>query len=278
MSFHGFYKEVIRKILLVEMVMEYSNILLEKHEAVALVRLNRPKVYNALNNALMNELTSALEILEADETIRAIVITGNEKAFAAGADIAEVHALDFSRAYRERFISANWETVTRCRKPVIAAVAGLALGGGCELAMMCDLLIAADNARFGQPEVKIGTLPGAGGTQRLARAIGKAKTMDLCLTGRMMDAQEAERSGLVSRVVPADDLLDTAMAVAGEIAGYSQMATMINKDAVNQAFETPLRAGVEYERRLLWSSFSSEDRSEGMTAFLEKRQPQWKHR
>ena len=165
--------------------------------------------------------------------------------------------------------------LTRCRKPVIAAVAGLALGGGCELAMMCDLLIAADNARFGQPEVKIGTLPGAGGTQRLARAIGKAKTMDLCLTGRVMDAQEAERSGLVSRVVPADDLLETALAVAAEIAGYSQMATMINKDAVNQAFETPLRAGIEYERRLLWSSFASEDRNEGMTAFLEKRQPRW---
>ncbi|GGE80035.1 enoyl-CoA hydratase [Streptosporangium jomthongense] len=258
--------------------MEYSNILLEKHEAVALVRLNRPKVYNALNNALMNELTSALEVLEADEAIRAVVITGNEKAFAAGADIAEVHALDFSRAYREGFISANWETVTRCRKPVIAAVAGLALGGGCELAMMCDLLIAADNARFGQPEVKIGTLPGAGGTQRLARAIGKAKTMDLCLTGRMMDAHEAERSGLVSRVVPAADLLEKALVVAAEIASYSQMAAMINKDAVNQAFETSLRAGVDYERRLLWSSFSSEDRNEGMTAFLEKRQPQWKHR
>lgn len=258
--------------------MEYSNILLEKHEAVALVRLNRPKVCNALNNALMNELTFALEVLETDEAIRAIVITGNEKAFAADEDIAEVHALDFSRAYRERFISANWEIVTRCRKPVIAAVAGLALGGGCELAMMCDLLIAADNARFGQPEVKIGTLPGAGGTQRLARAIGKAKTMDLCLTGRMMDAQEAERSGLVSRVVPAGELIETALAVAAEIAGYSQMATMINKDVVNQAFETPLRAGVEYERRLLWSSFSSEDRNEGMTAFLEKRQPQWKHR
>jgi enoyl-CoA hydratase len=258
--------------------MEYSNILLEKHEAVALVRLNRPKVCNALNNALMNELTSALEVLETDEAIRAIVITGNEKAFAAGADISEVHALDFSRAYRERFISANWEAVTRCRKPVIAAVAGLALGGGCELAMMCDLLIAADNARFGQPEVKIGTLPGAGGTQRLARAIGKAKTMDLCLTGRMMDAHEAERSGLVSRVVPAADLLEKALVVAAEIASYSQMAAMINKDAVNQAFETSLRAGVEYERRLLWSSFSSEDRNEGMTAFLEKRQPQWKHR
>ncbi|GBO84800.1 enoyl-CoA hydratase [Marinobacter salsuginis] len=258
--------------------MNYSNILLEKCEAVAVIRLNRPKVHNALNNELMNELTSALEALEADNAIRAIVITGNDKAFAAGADISEVHALDFSRAYRERFISANWETVTRCRKPVIAAVAGLALGGGCELAMMCDLLIAADNARFGQPEVKIGTLPGAGGTQRLARAIGKAKTMDLCLTGRMMDAEEAERSGLVSRVVPAERLLEEALAVANDIAGYSQMATMINKEAVNQAFETSLRAGVEYERRLLWSSFASEDRNEGMTAFLEKRQPEWKHR
>lgn len=258
--------------------MEYSNILLEKHEAVALIRLNRPKVHNALNNELMNEVTSALETLEADNAIRAIVITGNDKAFAAGADISEVHALDFSRAYRERFISANWETVSRCRKPVIAAVAGLALGGGCELAMMCDLLIAADNARFGQPEVKIGTLPGAGGTQRLARAIGKAKTMDLCLTGRMMDAEEAERSGLVSRVVPAQRLLEEALAVANDIAGYSQMATMINKEAVNQAFETTLCAGVEYERRLLWSSFASEDRNEGMTAFLEKRQPEWKHR
>lgn len=258
--------------------MGYSNILLERREAVALIRLNRPKVHNALNNALMNELSSALDTLEADDAIRAIVITGSEKAFAAGADISEVHALDFSRAYRERFISANWETVTRCRKPVIAAVAGLALGGGCELAMMCDLVIAADTARFGQPEVKIGTLPGAGGTQRLARAIGKAKTMDLCLTGRTMDAEEAERSGLVSRVVPAGAIIETALGVAAEIAGYSQMATMINKDSVNQAFETTLRAGVEYERRLLWSSFASEDCNEGMTAFLEKRQPEWKHR
>ncbi len=256
----------------------YSNILLERHEAVALIRLNRPAVYNALNNALMNELSEALATLEADDAIRVIVLTGNDKAFAAGADISEVQGLDFSRAYREGFISANWEAVTRCRKPVIAAVAGLALGGGCELAMMCDLLIAADTARFGQPEVKIGTLPGAGGTQRLARAIGKARTMDLCLTGRMMDAAEAERSGLVSRVVPAGQLLGEALAVAAEIAGYSQMATMINKDAVNQAFETPLKAGIEYERRLLWSSFASEDRAEGMTAFLEKRPPEWQHR
>ncbi len=258
--------------------MNYSNILLEFHGASALIRLNRPSVHNALNNALMNELTLALDSLEADPSIRAIVITGNEKAFAAGADISEVHALDFSRAYRERFISANWEAVTRCRKPVIAAVAGLALGGGCELALMCDLVIAADNARFGQPEVKIGTLPGAGGTQRLARAIGKAKTMDLCLTGRTMAAEEAERSGLVSRIVPAGELIEAALAVAAEIAGYSQMATMINKEAVNQAFETSLKAGVEYERRLLWSSFATEDCNEGMSAFLEKRAPQWKHR
>jgi len=258
--------------------MKYSNIVLEMHEAVALIRLNRPAVYNALNNVLMNELSAALVMLEADDDIRAIVITGNDKAFAAGADLSEVQALSFSQAYRERFISANWESVTRCRKPVIAAVSGLALGGGSELAMMCDLLIAADSARFGQPEVKVGTLPGAGGTQRLARAIGKAKTMDLCLTGRTMDAEEAERSGLVSRIVPAEKLLDSALAVAKEIAGYSQMATMINKEAVNLAFETTLQAGVEHERRLLWSSFATEDCNEGMSAFLEKRQPLWKHR
>ena len=257
---------------------KYNNILLEKREAVAVIRLNRPEVYNALNNALMNELSDVLAELDADDGIRSIVLTGNDKAFAAGADISEVRTLDFSRAYREGFVSANWEAVTRCRKPVIAAVAGLALGGGCELAMMCDLLIAADNARFGQPEVKVGTLPGAGGTQRLTRAIGKAKAMDLCLTGRMMDAGEAERSGLVSRVVPAAELLEQAVSVANEIASYSLMATMINKDAVNQAFETTLKAGVDYERRLLWSSFASEDRDEGMSAFLEKRQPRWKHR
>ncbi|KAA1174097.1 enoyl-CoA hydratase [Marinobacter salinexigens] len=258
--------------------MKYNNILLEMHGEVALIRLNRPKVHNALNNALMNELSAVLEDLEVDDAIRAVVITGNDRAFAAGADITELQALDFSRAYREGFISANWEAVTRCRKPVIAAVAGLALGGGCELAMMCDLLIAADNARFGQPEVKIGTLPGAGGTQRLARAIGKAKTMDLCLTGRTMDAREAEHSGLVSRVVPADRLLETALQVAKDIAGYSLMATMLNKEAVNQAFETTLKAGVDYERRLLWASFASEDRGEGMSAFVEKREPEWKHR
>lgn len=258
--------------------MNYNNILLEKRQSVALVRLHRPKVYNALNGELMDELSHALAMLEVDAEIRVIVLTGSDKAFAAGADISEVRQLDFSCAYREGFVSANWEAVTRCRKPVIAAVAGLALGGGCELAMMCDMIIAADTARFGQPEVKVGTLPGAGGTQRLARAIGKAKTMDLCLTGRTMDAEEAERSGLVSRVVPADELLERAMAVAAEIADYSLMATMLNKDAVDQAFETSLKAGVDYERRLLWASFASADRDEGMGAFLEKRQPDWTHR
>lgn len=258
--------------------MNYNNILLEKRQSVALVRLHRPKVYNALNGELMDELSHALAILEADTGIRVIVLTGSDKAFAAGADISEVRQLDFSRAYREGFVTSNWEAVTRCRKPVVAAVAGLALGGGCELAMMCDMIIAADTARFGQPEVKVGTLPGAGGTQRLARAIGKAKTMDLCLTGRTMDAEEAERSGLVSRVVPADELLERAMAVAAEIADHSLMATMLNKDAVDQAFETSLKAGVDYERRLLWASFASADRDEGMGSFLEKRQPDWTHR
>ncbi len=258
--------------------MVYGNILLERRDPVALIRLNRPEVHNALNNALMSELSDALKALEADSEVRAIVVTGNDDAFAAGADISEAQALDFSRAYRNEFITANWEQVTRCRKPVIAAVAGVAVGGGCELAMMCDLLIAADTARFGQPEVKLGLLPGAGGSQRLTRAVGKAKAMDLCLTGRMMSADEAERCGLVSRVVPADGLLDAAMAVAREIAGYSLMATMVNKEAVNQAFETTLRAGIDYERRLLWASFSTDDSSEGMNAFLEKRKPQWKHR
>jgi len=258
--------------------MNYNNILLERRRSVAMIRLHRPEVYNALNGDLMDELSHALVMLEADNEIRAIVLTGSDKAFAAGADISEVRQLDFSRAYREGFVSANWEAVTRCRKPVIAAVAGLALGGGCELAMMCDMIIAADNARFGQPEVKVGTLPGAGGTQRLARAIGKAKTMDLCLTGRTMDAEEAERSGLVSRVVPSETLVDQALAVAAEIAGHSLMATMLNKDAVNQAFETGLKAGVDYERRLLWASFASADRDEGVGAFLEKRQPDWTHR
>lgn len=258
--------------------MSYNNILIERHESVGLVRLNRPAVHNALNGALMSELGDALRGFERDGGIRAMVITGNDKAFAAGADIAELQFKGFSDVYLEDFVTANWEEVTRCRKPVIAAVAGLALGGGCELAMMCDLIIAADNARFGQPEVKVGTLPGAGGTQRLTRAVGKAKAMDLCLTGRLMDAAEAERSGLVSRVVPATSLLDEALQVARQIAGYSALAVKLNKEAVDRAFETTLAEGVHFERRLLHASFASEDQKEGMQAFVQKRQPLWKHR
>jgi len=207
-----------------------------------------------------------------------MVITGNEKAFAAGADISELQHKTFAEAYREDFVTANWEEVTRCRKPVIAAVAGLALGGGCELAMMCDLIIAADTARFGQPEIKLGTLPGAGGTQRLSRAVGKAKAMDLCLTGRTMGAEEAERCGLVSRVVPAAALLEEAMQIATLIAGYSEVAVKLNKEAVNQTFETTLNQGVKFERRLLHASFSTADQKEGMQAFTQKREPRWAHR
>ncbi|MDV7209755.1 enoyl-CoA hydratase [Azotobacter beijerinckii] len=258
--------------------MEFENILMDVQGAVGLIRLNRPQVHNALNGALMGELGEALRRLERDEAIRATVITGNDKAFAAGADIHELQAKTFSDVYLEDFVTASWEEVTRCRKPVIAAVAGLALGGGCELAMMCDFIVAADNARFGQPEVKVGTLPGAGGTQRLTRAIGKAKAMDMCLTGRTLDAEEALRYGLVSRVVPLDRLLDEALTAAAQIAGHSAMAVRLNKEAVNRAYETTLAEGVRFERRLLHASFASEDQKEGMQAFVQKRQPVWKHR
>jgi len=258
--------------------MEFENIRVEVQGAVGLIRLNRPQVHNALNGALMEELGAALRRFERDEAIRAMVIAGNDKAFAAGADIAELQAKTFSDVYLEDFVTASWEEVTRCRKPVIAAVAGLALGGGCELAMMCDFIVAADNARFGQPEVKVGTLPGAGGTQRLTRAIGKAKAMDLCLTGRTLDAEEALRYGLVSRVVPLERLLDEALTAAAQIAGHSAMAVRLNKEAVNRAYETTLAEGVRFERRLLHASFASEDQKEGMQAFVQKRQPVWKHR
>ncbi|MNM96707.1 putative enoyl-CoA hydratase echA8 [compost metagenome] len=258
--------------------MTYNSILVERHGPVGLIRLDRPEVHNALNGELMDELGSALRELEREAQIRALVITGNDKAFAAGADISELQFKGFADVYLEDFVTASWEEVTRCRKPVIAAVAGLALGGGCELAMMCDLIIAADNARFGQPEVKVGTLPGAGGTQRLARAVGKAKAMDLCLTGRLMEVDEAERCGLVSRVVPLERLLDEAMAVAAQIAGYSAVAVKLNKEAVNRAFETSLAEGVRFERRLLHASFASADQKEGMQAFIQKRQPEWTHR
>lgn len=255
--------------------MAYSNILAERRGVVGLIRLHRPSVQNALSEALMNELADALLTMEQDVAIRAMVLTGSDQVFAAGADIADIQGKEFPEAYREQFITANWEQVTRCRKPVIAAVAGFALGGGCELAMMCDTIIAADNARFGQPEVKVGTLPGAGGTQRLARAVGKAKAMDMCLTGRTMDALEAERCGLVSRVVAPESLLEQALLMAEQIAGYSAMAVMLNKEAVNQAFETTLAQGLHLERRLLYGSFASHDQKEGMRAFLEKRKPVW---
>ncbi|MFC4486901.1 MULTISPECIES: enoyl-CoA hydratase [Tepidiphilus] len=258
--------------------MDYQNIIVETHDRVGLIRLNRPKQLNALNDALVDELGHALDAFEADEGIGAIVITGNEKAFAAGADIAAMANFSYMDAYKGNYITRNWERVKTCRKPVIAAVAGFALGGGCELAMMCDLIIAADNAKFGQPEVKLGILPGAGGTQRLPRAVGKAKAMELCLTGRFMDAEEAERSGLVARVVPAERLLEDALETAKTIASYSLPVVMMIKECVNRAYEGPLNEGLLFERRMFHSSFALEDQKEGMAAFLEKRAPRFTHR
>jgi enoyl-CoA hydratase len=245
---------------------------------VGLVTLNRPKQLNALNDTLMDELGAALKAFDADATIGCIVLTGSEKAFAAGADIAMMAPFGFVDAYTTGLISRNWETIREIRKPVIGAVAGFALGGGCELAMMCDILIAADTAKFGQPEIKLGIIPGAGGTQRLPRAVGKAKAMDLVLTARMMDATEAERAGLVSRVVPAAELIDTAIAAAETICGFSAPSVMMAKEAINRAFETPLADGIAYERRLFHSLFGTEDKNEGMEAFLAKRKPAFKNR
>jgi len=258
--------------------MGYENILAETRGRVGLVTLNRPKQMNALNDALMNELGDALAGFEADENIGAIVITGNEKAFAAGADIGAMKDWTYMDVYKSEYITRNWERVKSVRKPVIAAVAGYALGGGCELALMCDIVIAADSARFGQPEIKIGVMPGAGGTQRLPRAVGKAKAMDLILTGRTMDAQEAERAGLASRVVPADKLLDEALAAANTICEYSLPSVMLAKEAVNRAYETPLADGILFERRIFHSLFATADQKEGMQAFVEKRKPAFKHR
>ncbi|MDB5775381.1 MAG: enoyl-CoA hydratase [Herbaspirillum sp.] len=257
--------------------MAYENILTELHDKVALIRLNRPKALNALNDALMRDLGDALVAFDADENISCIVITGNEKAFAAGADITAMATLSYMDVYKGGFITRNWETIRGIRKPVIAAVAGYALGGGCELAMMCDFIIAADNAKFGQPEVKLGVPPGAGGTQRLPRAVSKAKAMDMCLTARMMGAEEAERAGLVSRIVPADKLLDEALAAGAVIATMSQPVVMMIKDAVNRAYETTLSEGVHYERGLFHSAFATEDQKEGMSAFLEKRAPNFRN-
>jgi enoyl-CoA hydratase len=245
---------------------------------VALITLNRPKQLNALNDALMDELGAALAAYDADDAIGCIVITGNERAFAAGADIGAMATKTYMEAYKGDFITRNWERMRTVRKPVIAAVAGFALGGGCELAMMCDFIIAADTARFGQPEIKLGIIPGAGGTQRLPRAVGKAKAMDLVLTGRMMDAAEAERSGLVSRVVPADKLMAEALAAAEAICALGMPSVMMAKECVNRAFEGPLAEGMAYERRLFHSLFGTDDQREGMAAFVAKRAPVFKHR
>jgi enoyl-CoA hydratase len=258
--------------------MSYVNILTETRGRVGLVTLNRPKALNALNDALMDELGSALLVFDADDAIGAMVITGSDKAFAAGADIGAMRTWTYMDVYKSNYITRNWETLKRVRKPVIAAVGGYALGGGCELAMMCDFIIAADSAKFGQPEIKLGIIPGAGGTQRLPRAVGKAKAMEMILTARMMDAQEAERAGLVSRVVAADRLLDEAISAAATIAGHSLPSVMMAKESINRAYEAPLCEGLLFERRLFHSLFATDDQKEGMAAFVEKRPPQFRHR
>ena len=257
--------------------MSYQNILVETRGRVGLITLNRPQALNALNAALMAELAIALEAFEADEAIGCMIVTGSEKAFAAGADIKEMQSRSYMDVYKSDFIS-KWERITTCRKPVIAAVAGFALGGGCELAMMCDFIIAADTAKFGQPKIKLGVMPGSGGTQRLTRFVGKSKAMEMCLTGRMMDAAEAERSGLVSRIVPAADLMTEAMKAADAICALSLPAVMMTKESVNRSYETTLAEGVKFERRVFHSLFATEDQKEGMAAFAEKRKPAFKHR
>ena len=262
--------------------MNYDNILAEVRGEgplrTGVITLNRPKQLNALNDALMDDLGAALKAFDADDGIGCIVITGSEKAFAAGADIAAMAHFDHMHVYKTGYITRNWETLTSIRKPVIAAVAGFALGGGCEVAMMCDFIIAADTAKFGQPEIRLGVIPGAGGTQRLPRAVGKAKAMDMVLTSRMMDAAEADRAGLVARVVPADRLMDEALAAASAICSLSLPSVMMAKEAVNRAFEAPLAEGVRFERRLFHSLFAFDDQKEGMAAFVEKRKPVFKNR
>ena len=259
-------------------IMTYENILSEVRGKTGLITLNRPQQLNALNDALMIELGAALLAFDADENIGAIVITGSEKAFAAGADIGAMASWTYMDVYKTEYITRNWETIRQVRKPVIAAVAGYALGGGCELAMMCDIVIAAENAKFGQPEIKLGIIPGAGGTQRLPRAVGKAKAMDLALTARLMDAAEAERAGLVSRVVAAEKLLDEALGAAAVIAAFSLPSVMAAKESINRAYESPLAEGMLFERRMFHSLFATEDQKEGMNAFVEKRKPAFKHR
>jgi len=256
--------------------MSYQNILVRTEGPIGIVTLNRPQALNALNTALMDELTQAIDSFEADAAIRCVILTGSEKAFAAGADIGEMKAKTFAQAYKEDFITKNWERVARARKPVIAAVAGFALGGGCELAMMCDFIIAADNAKFGQPEINLGIGPGAGGTQRLTRAVGKAKAMEMCLTGRMIDANEAERAGLVARVVPLAELMNEAMKAAQKIASASVPSVLMIKESIARADETSLSEGLRFERRLFHALFATEDQKEGMAAFVEKRKPSFK--
>jgi enoyl-CoA hydratase len=258
-------------------VTDFETILLDRKGRVGIITLNRPKALNALNSQLMGEVVAAVEELDGDAEIGAILITGSDRAFAAGADIKEMQPKSYMDVYLDDFFSA-WDKVAAARTPTIAAVAGYALGGGCELAMLCDILIAADTAKFGQPEIKLGVIPGIGGSQRLTRAVGKAKAMELCLTGRNMDAEEAERAGLVSRIVPAADLLDEAMQTATTIAEMSLPVAMMAKEAVNRSFETTLTEGVRFERRVFHSTFATEDQKEGMTAFVEKRPPVFKHR
>ena len=253
--------------------MSYENIIAETRGKVGLITLNRPKALNALNDSLIDELDAALDCFEADANIGCIVITGSEKAFAAGADIGAMAGWDFIDVYKANYISRNWDRIPRCRKPIIAAVAGFALGGGCELAMMCDMIYAADTAKFGQPEIKLGILPGAGGTQRLPRAVSKAKAMDMCLTARFIDAQEAERAGLVARIIPTDKLLEETLAAATTIAGFSLPVVMMIKESVNRAYESSLQEGLLFERRTFHSAFALADQKEGMAAFVEKRKP-----
>ncbi|MFG1382771.1 enoyl-CoA hydratase [Xanthobacter versatilis] len=256
--------------------MAYETILVEQHDRVGLIRLNRPQALNALNGQLIGELNAALDAFEQDRGIGCVVLTGSEKAFAAGADIKEMQVFSYPATYLDDFIT-SWERLSRTRKPVIAAVAGFALGGGCELAMMCDFILAADTAKFGQPEIKLGVMPGAGGTQRLTRFVGKSKAMEMCLTGRLMDAVEAERAGLVSRVVPATELLDEALKVAKVIAGMSAHVAMQTKESVNRSYETTLAEGIRFERRVFQAQFGVADQKEGMAAFIEKRPAKFEH-
>ena len=260
--------------------MAYKTLITEVNaeEGYAVIQMNRPESLNALCEEMMSELTQALDRFEADDTILCVILTGTKRAFSGGADVKEIQGKTFPQSYYEDFITRNWERAARARKPIIAAVGGYAIGGGCELAMMCDIILAADNARFGQPEIRLGVMPGAGATQRLTRAVGKSKAMELCLTGRMMEAEEAERCGLVARIVPADDLMEEARALATTIAAMPRAAAMMTKEAINAAFETPLSQGIQFERRLFQSLFATDDQKEGMKAYVEKRSAHFRDR